>query len=94
MWLTQTVLDEDMEVQHLWDRFCFHTASWQQQVSWVLRKLQDLQDAMHQLDLGLAEMENKWEGLGSNRQTLVSCVMDGFEESVSKWLAVKNSSQV
>ncbi|XP_017332634.1 utrophin isoform X1 [Ictalurus punctatus] len=83
MWLAQAVLDEAMEVQHHWDRFCFSTASLQQQVSWVLRKLQDLQDAMHQLDLGLAEMENKWEGWCSEGQTLVSYMPDGFEESAS-----------
>lgn len=81
LWLVQAVLDEDMEVQ---DRCCFSTASWQQQVSWVVRKLQDLQEAMHQLNLGLAEMENKWEEWCSEGQTLVSCILDGYEESVSE----------
>lgn len=83
MWLAQAVLDEAMEVQHHWDRFCFNTASWQQQVRWVLRALQDLQDAMHQLDLGLAMMENKWEGCCSDGHTLDSYMLDNFEESVS-----------
>ncbi|MCI4382586.1 hypothetical protein PGIGA_G00016470 [Pangasianodon gigas] len=83
MWLAHAVLDEATDVQHHWDRFCFNTASWQQQVSWVLRKLQDLQDAMYQLDLGLADMENKWEGWCSEGQTLVSYMQDDFEESQS-----------
>ncbi|XP_046710962.1 utrophin-like isoform X2 [Silurus meridionalis] len=82
MWLAHAVLDEAMEEQHHWDRLCFNTASWHQQVSWIVRKLQDLQDAMHQLDLGLAEMEDKWEGWCSEGQTLVSYMLDGFEESV------------
>ncbi|XP_053366562.1 utrophin-like [Clarias gariepinus] len=75
MWLTQAA------VQHLSDRFCFNTASWQQQVTWVLRKLQDLQDDMHQLNL--AERENKWEGWCSEGQTLVSYMLDGLDESQS-----------
>ncbi|XP_046710963.1 utrophin-like isoform X3 [Silurus meridionalis] len=83
MWLAHAVLDEAMEEQHHWDRLCFNTASWHQQVSWIVRKLQDLQDAMHQLDLGLAEMEDKWEGWCSEGQTLVSYMLDGFEESQS-----------
>ncbi|XP_060789093.1 utrophin-like [Neoarius graeffei] len=86
MWLAQGMLDEAVEVQHHWDQFCFNTANWQQQVNWVLRKLQDLQDAMHQLDLGLAEMENKWEEWCSEGQSLVSCMLDGFEESESELL--------
>lgn len=85
MRLAEAVLDEDMEVQHHWD-FCFNTASWQEQVSWVVRKLQDIQDAMHQLDLSLAEIENNWEGWCSERQTLVSCLLGGYEESVSELL--------
>ncbi|XP_058255286.1 utrophin-like isoform X2 [Hemibagrus wyckioides] len=81
MWLAQAVLDEARDVQHHWDQFYFNTASWQQQVSWVLRKLQDLQDAMHQLDLGLAEMENKWEGCCSDGHTLDRYMLDDVEES-------------
>lgn len=92
MWLAQGMLDEAVEVQHHWDQFCFNTANWQQQVNWVLRKLQDLQDAMHQLDLGLAEIENKWEEWCSEGQSLVSCMLDGFEESESELLRVKNSN--
>lgn len=86
MWLAQAVLDEARDVQHHWDQFYFNTASWQQQVSWVLRKLQDLQDAMHQLDLGLAEMENKWEGCCSEGPTLDRYMLDDVEESVSDCL--------
>ncbi|KAF5909651.1 utrophin isoform X1, partial [Clarias magur] len=72
MWLTHAA------VQHHSDRFCFNTASWQQQVTWVLRKLQDLQDDMHQLNL--AERENKWCSEG---QTLVSYMLDALDESQS-----------
>lgn len=86
MWLAQDVLDEDMEFQHHWDHFCFQTASLLQQFSWVLRTLQ--------LDLGLADMENEWEGWCSEGQTLVSCIRNGFEESVSELLLVKISNQV
>ncbi|XP_027028490.2 utrophin-like [Tachysurus fulvidraco] len=81
IWLAQAVLNEATDVQHHWDRFCFNTASWQQQVRWVLRALQDLQDAMHQLDLGLAIMENKWEGCCSDGHTLDSYMLDDFESA-------------
>ncbi|KAL0169660.1 hypothetical protein M9458_034256, partial [Cirrhinus mrigala] len=49
-------------------------ASWQHEVDWALGKLQDLQHAMNQLDLGLAEMEN--ESWRSEEHSMVNCVLE------------------
>ncbi|ROJ78851.1 Dystrophin [Anabarilius grahami] len=72
--LAQAVQDQAFEVQQHWERFSAQAASWQHQVDWALGKLQDLQDAMNQLELGLLEMEN--ENWHSEERSMVSCVLE------------------
>lgn len=92
MWLAQAMQDQALEVQQHWERFHTHVASWQQQVSWALDKLQDLQDSMHLEELDLAEMENIGQLWYSDGHPLVNCMLDGMEETtVSEILWEKNT---
>ncbi|XP_051578096.1 utrophin-like isoform X3 [Myxocyprinus asiaticus] len=77
--LAQAVQDQAFEVQQHWERFSAQAASWQHEVDWALGKLQDIQDAMDQLDLGLAEMEDK--GLHSEEHTMVDCMLENVDET-------------
>ncbi|XP_072545428.1 utrophin-like isoform X2 [Salminus brasiliensis] len=83
MCLARVMQDQALEVQQHWEQFRSHAASWQQQVSWALEKLQDLQDSIHQEQLGLTEMEIIGQGWHSNGYPLVSCELDGIEETTS-----------
>ncbi|XP_050988600.1 utrophin isoform X1 [Labeo rohita] len=75
--LAQAVQDQAIEVQQHWERFSAQAASWQHEVDWALGKLQDLQHAMNQLDLGLAEMEH--ESWHSEEHSMVNCVLGNVE---------------
>uniref|UniRef100_A0A8C1YKT7 ZZ-type domain-containing protein n=1 Tax=Cyprinus carpio TaxID=7962 RepID=A0A8C1YKT7_CYPCA len=79
--LAQAVQDQAFEVQQHWERFSAQAASWQHEVDWALGKLQDLQQAMNQLDLGLAEMEN--ESWHSEEHSMANCVLENVESIVS-----------
>ncbi|KAL1257497.1 hypothetical protein QQF64_010741 [Cirrhinus molitorella] len=76
--LAQAVQDQAIEVQQHWERFSAQATSWQHEVDWALGKLQDLQHAMNQLDLGLAEIENEsWQP--SEEHSIVNCVLENME---------------
>ncbi|XP_043118799.1 utrophin-like isoform X2 [Puntigrus tetrazona] len=81
--LAQAVQEQATEVQQHWELFSAQAASWQHEVDWALRKLQDLQHAMNQLDLGLAEIEN--ESLHSEEHRRVSCVLENVENIVYEY---------
>uniref|UniRef100_A0A3B4BMR3 Uncharacterized protein n=1 Tax=Pygocentrus nattereri TaxID=42514 RepID=A0A3B4BMR3_PYGNA len=76
MWLARVMQDQAVEVQQHWERFRAHAASWQQQVSWALGKLQDLQDSMHQEELSLTEMDSNGQEWHPDGHTLVNCMLD------------------
>ncbi|CAM4649321.1 unnamed protein product [Leuciscus chuanchicus] len=75
--LAQAVQDQAFEVQQHWERFSAQDASWQHQVDWALGKLQDLQDAMNQLELSHLEMEN--ENCHCEERSMVNCVLENEE---------------
>ncbi|XP_036449422.1 utrophin-like [Colossoma macropomum] len=73
MWLARVMQDQAVEVQQHWEQFRAHAASWQQQVSWALGKLQD---SMHQEELSLTEMDSNGQGWHPDGRTLVNCMLD------------------
>ncbi|XP_015461989.3 utrophin isoform X1 [Astyanax mexicanus] len=83
MCLDRVMQDQALEVQQHWERFRAHADSWQQQVSWALEKLQDLQDSIHQEQSGLMEMKIIGQRWHSDGHPLVSCELDGIEETTS-----------
>ncbi|KAL7873136.1 hypothetical protein AOLI_G00122070 [Acnodon oligacanthus] len=76
MWLSRVMQDQAVEVQQHWEQFRAHATSWQQQVSWALGKLQDLQDSMHQEELSLTEMDSNGQEWHPDGCTLVNCMLD------------------
>ena len=76
MWLARVMQDQAVEVQQHWERFRAHAASWQQQVSRALGKLQDLQDSMHQEELSLTEMDSNGQGWHPDGRTFVNCMLN------------------
>lgn len=85
------VQDQAFEVQQHWERFSAQAASWQHQVDWALGKLQDLQDAMNQLELGLLEMEN--ENWHSEERSMVSCVLENVSSNRYITVIMYNKAQ-
>ncbi|XP_077094930.1 utrophin-like isoform X2 [Siphateles boraxobius] len=75
--LAQAVQDQAFEVQQHWERFSAQAASWQHKVDWALGKLQDLQDAMNQLELSHLGMEN--ENWHSEERSMVNGVLENEE---------------
>ncbi|KAI4884573.1 hypothetical protein NFI96_034535 [Prochilodus magdalenae] len=83
IWLARVMQDQALEVQQHWERFHAHAANWQQQVSWALGKLQDLQDCMHHEELSLTKMDGNGQGRHPGGHTLVNCMPGSVDETTS-----------
>nr|XP_055029031.1 utrophin-like isoform X1 [Misgurnus anguillicaudatus]XP_055029032.1 utrophin-like isoform X1 [Misgurnus anguillicaudatus]XP_055029033.1 utrophin-like isoform X1 [Misgurnus anguillicaudatus]XP_055029034.1 utrophin-like isoform X1 [Misgurnus anguillicaudatus] len=64
--------EQEGKVEQNLERF-----SWQHEVDWALEKLQDLQNAMDQMDLGLSEVKEIWH---SESHAAVDCDHEKVEE--------------
>ncbi|XP_026085013.1 utrophin-like [Carassius auratus] len=84
--LAQVVQEQAIEVQQHWERFSAQATSWTHELDWALGKLQDLQQAMNQLDLGLAEIEN--ESWHSEEHSMDNCVLENVENILDECVTV------
>ena len=88
--MAKAIRKQTGEVRERWERLSAQAGSWQQQVDRALEKLQDLRNAMGQLELRLTEAEDSKVGWQPVGDLLIDSLQDHIEKTTVSTVACED----